>query len=104
MSFNTEPTGYIKTAVSDLQGAWENLKQAVADDFSFTDCDKLIFHIHEAMSWESVRNFQRMKTTLLLIENIASQTDAPEEVLFWLTEVRDSFNVVMQEIDKGNIQ
>jgi hypothetical protein len=28
MSFYTEPTGYQKTIVSDLQGAWENLREA----------------------------------------------------------------------------
>jgi hypothetical protein len=30
MSFYTEPTGYEKTIMSDLQGAWENLRAAVA--------------------------------------------------------------------------
>ena len=59
MSFTTESTGYIKTAISDLQGSRENLKDAVAEHFGFPDSDKLMFHIHEAMSWESVRDLNR---------------------------------------------
>ena len=51
MAFITEPTGYEKTAISDLQGSWENLRDAVVDNFGFPDSDKLIFHINEAMSW-----------------------------------------------------
>ena len=31
MSFETEPTGYAKTALSDLQGAWGNLRDAVVE-------------------------------------------------------------------------
>ena len=39
MSFYTEPTGYEKTIVSDLKGAWENLREAVAEHPGF------VFHI-----------------------------------------------------------
>lgn len=52
MVFITEPTGYEKTAISDLQGSWGNLRDAVVDNFGFPGSDKLIFHINEAMSWE----------------------------------------------------
>lgn len=31
MSFKIEPTGYAKTALSDLQGAWGNLRDAVVE-------------------------------------------------------------------------
>jgi hypothetical protein len=50
MAFITEPTEYIKTALSELQGAWGNLRNAVVDNFGFPDSDKLLFHIDEAMS------------------------------------------------------
>ena len=52
MAFITEPTGYIKTALSELQCSWGNLRNAVVDNFGFSDSDKLLFHIDEAMSWE----------------------------------------------------
>jgi len=77
MGFQTEPTSYEKTALSDLQGAWIGLREAVVYDFGFPDSDKLLFHIDEAMSWESVRNLERMKSALLLVQNIVSQSDAP---------------------------
>jgi len=42
------------------------------------NADKLLFHIDEAMSWESVRNLARMKTTFILIRNIALQALADQ--------------------------
>ncbi len=53
MDSTTEQTGYIKTSLSDLQGAWENLREAVVNNFGFPNSDKLLFHIDEAMSWET---------------------------------------------------
>jgi hypothetical protein len=32
MTFITEPTGYEKTAISDLQGSWHNLRDAVVEN------------------------------------------------------------------------
>lgn len=70
--------------MSDLQGAWENLRSTVIDNFRFPNSDKLLFHINGAMSWESVRNLKKMEFTLLLIQNISAQTKPPEEVTEWL--------------------
>ena len=50
MGFETEPAGYEKTAFSDLQGSWINLREAVVEYFGFPDSDKLLFHIDEAMN------------------------------------------------------
>ncbi len=58
MTFITEPIGYEKTAISELQGSWGNLRDAVIKNFGFPESDKLLFHINEAMSWESVRNLK----------------------------------------------
>ena len=101
MSFPTEPTSYEKTALSDLQGAWISLRDAVVDNFGFPDSDKLLFHIDEAMSWESVRNLERMKSTLLLGQNIASQSDAPEEIKECLVDVRESLEEVFLAMKEG---
>ena len=40
MAFITEPTGYEKTAISDLQGLWENLRATVIDNFGFPDSER----------------------------------------------------------------
>ncbi len=104
MGFIKEPSGYIKTAISDLQGAWENLKDSIVENFGFPDSDKLMFHIHEAMSWESVRNLEKMKDTLVLIQNIANQTKAPEDVMFWITDVHDAYNEALKAIEKGQAE
>ena len=74
MTFITESTGYHKTVLSDLQGAWTNLRESVMEDFGFPNSDKLLFHIDEAMSWECVRNLKLMKETFLLIQNISVQS------------------------------
>jgi hypothetical protein len=62
MSFETEPSGYEKTVLSELQGAWQNLRNEVAEQAGFLGCERALFHIDEAMSWESVRNLQTMHT------------------------------------------
>jgi hypothetical protein len=95
MGFPPEPTSYAKTALSDLQGAWISLRKTVVDDFGFPDSDKLLFHIDEAMSWESVRNLERMKSTLLPVQNIISQSDTPEEIMECLGDVRESLEEVV---------
>ena len=101
MGFPTEPTSYEKTALSDLQGAWISLRDAVVDDFDFPDSDKLLFHIDEAMSWESVRNLEKMKSTLLLVQNIISQSDAPEVIKECLGDVRESLEEVFLAVKEG---
>ena len=101
MIFETEPTGYEKTALSELQGSWGNLRSTVVENFGFPNSDKLLFHIDEAMSWESVRNLKKMKGTLLLVQNIAVQTESPEEVLEWVSDVRESLEATFEAIAEG---
>ena len=101
MSFYTEPTGYQKTIVSDLQGAWGNLREAVVENAGFEDWDRILFHIDEAMSWESVRNLERMKSTLLLVQNVISQSDTPEEIKECLADVRESLEEVFLAMKEG---
>ena len=102
MSFDTEPTGYEKTALSDLQGSWGLLRNAVVENFGFPDSEKLLFHIDEAMSWESVRNLKQMKSTLLLVQNIITQTESPEEVIEWVNDVKQSLDATFEAIAEGN--
>ena len=102
MSFETEPAGYIKTALSDLKGAWENLRSVVVENYGFKNSDRLLFHIDEGMSWESVRDLTKMKSTLLLIQNIAAQSSAPEEVIEWVNEVRESLDVTIRAIAESD--
>jgi len=88
MSFYQESTGYEKTVLSDLQGAWGNLRVAVVEEHVTKDCSRLLFHIDEAMSWESVRNLKHMKNVFVLIQSIAQQINASDEVMLWIEEVR----------------
>ena len=67
MSFTVEPTGYEKTILSDLQGSWSVLRDSVVDAAGFEGWDRALFHIDEAMSWESVRNLKRMPPLVLII-------------------------------------
>ena len=101
MSFYTEPTGYEKTIVSDLQGAWENLREAVAENPGFENWDRLLFHIDDAMSWESVRDLDRMKAALTVIRNIAAQTDIPDEPAYWIQQVSSILDKVLEKIRGG---
>jgi hypothetical protein len=98
MVFDTEPVQYEKTALSDLQGAWGNLRRAVVESIPFPEWERLLFHIDEGMSWESVRNLESMRRTLLLIENIVYQSDCPSEVEEWVEMVREDLEEVLAEI------
>lgn len=97
MPFVQEPTGYEKTILSDLQGAWNSLRASVVDAAGFEGWDRAIFHIDEAMSWESVRNLRRMPPLLLIIRNICTQGKAPEEVLENIREVDEILKECLSE-------
>jgi hypothetical protein len=66
MAFEKVPGGYEKTVLSDLQGAWQNLRDAVVEHAGFTGWERALLHIDEGMSWESVRNpplYEQMSAT-----------------------------------------
>ena len=102
MSFYQEPAGYQKTILSDLQGAWENLRSAVVKNFKTVDCSKLLFHIDEAMSWESVRNLSHMRETFLLVQSLAQQLNLADEVMMSVEDVREILYETLDEIKQGD--
>lgn len=63
MVFNDEPMQYKKSILSDLEGAWSNLRDAVAERHPFPESQRLLFHIDEGMSWENVRDLEQMCTS-----------------------------------------
>ncbi|SHK16002.1 hypothetical protein SAMN02745216_02981 [Desulfatibacillum alkenivorans DSM 16219] len=87
MPFDQESTGYEKTILSDLQGAWILLRQSVVDTNGFEGWDRALFHIDEAMSWEVVRDLRRMQPLLLVIRNICAQGPAPQDVVDCIQEI-----------------
>jgi hypothetical protein len=72
MSFIKEPTGYAKTILSDLQGAWSLLRSSVVDVAGFEGWKRVIFHIDEAMSRDNVRSLRNMPPLLLIIKKNSS--------------------------------
>ena len=66
MTFFKESKGYEKTILSDLQGAWSVLRNLVSDTAGFEGWELMLFHIDEAMSWESVRDLPYMKNMRVL--------------------------------------
>lgn len=93
MPFTQEPTGHEKTILSDLQGAWQVLREVVVESAGFEGWDRAIFHIDEAMSWEVVRNLRQMPSLLLVVRNICVQGKATKEILESIQYVDD----VLQE-------
>ena len=89
MTFYEEPTHYEKTVISDLQGAWENLRRTVVENHPFPESERLLFHVDEGMSGESVRDLSQMRKTLLLIQNLCNADSTPREVTEWVEEVLD---------------
>ena len=97
MPFTEEPTGYEKTILSDLQGAWLALRDSVADTGGFKGWDRALLHIDEAMSWETVRNLRLMPPLILIIRNLCTQGKAPQEVLDNIQEVDAILSEVLAE-------
>lgn len=102
MGFESEPNNYSKTVLSDLQGAWQCLRGEVVDNFGFAGSEKLLFHIDEAMSWESVRDLGRMKSALLLVSNIIAQSNTPDDIEGSLVSVREYFEEAILALKEGN--
>ena len=81
MPFLKAPDGYVKTIISDLQGAQSVLRDLVADNAGFPGWNRMLPHIDEAMSWESVRNLPHMRGILLIIRNLAVQYQVPDAIM-----------------------
>lgn len=103
MTFDTEPTGYEKTILSDLQGAWQCLRQEVAGNPGFDGWERALFHIDEAMSWESVRNLRHMQRSLLLVRNILQQAAVTEDVTQCLEAVSELMDETLEALARGEI-
>jgi hypothetical protein len=103
MSFYQEPTHYEKTILSDLQGAWEVLREAVIKEQASKDCSQLLFHIQEAMSWESMRNLKHMKNTFVLVQSVAQQINVSDEIIELMEGIRDVLYEVLNEIQHGKL-
>ncbi len=103
MPFETEPTGYEKSILSDLQGAWLNLRNEVAEQAGFRDWERALFHIDEAMSWESVRNLQIMHQRLILVRNQLRHDEVPGTVNEYLEEVNELMDETLQALKEGDI-
>ena len=67
----------------------------------FTGWERVLLHIDEGMSWESVRNFRYMSQRLLLVRNLLMQGAAPDEVAFWLEDVSRVMDEVVWALGKG---
>ena len=87
--FFREPTGYEKTILSDLQGGWLALRSLVVESADFEGRERMLFHIDEAMSWETVRNLDRMKPLLILIRNIAIKSNLSEDIQNEINDIDD---------------
>lgn len=103
MAFYQEPGFYEKTILSDLQGAWEFLREALVDEHKTKDCSKLLFHVDEAMSWESVRNLEHMKNTFILIQSSAQQIGVTHQTAQLIEDVRELLYETLSEIKKGKV-
>lgn len=100
MKFPTEPDAYQKTILSDLQGAWEVFREAVVYTGGFENWDRVLFHTDEAMSWETIRNLDRMPALVLIIRNLCVQSGISGEVLQNLEEVTSILEETLREFPK----
>ena len=104
MSFETEPAGYEKTVLSELQGAWQVLRDEVVEQAGFPGWKRALFHIDEAMSWESVRNLKTMSKCLVLVRNLLGQDGVPGIVGEHLEVVNELMSETLQALKEGEFK
>lgn len=104
MPFMTEPTFYCKTALSDLQGAWQVLREAVVEHPPFTEQSRLLFHVDEGLSWENVRELRKMGKILLVIRNIVAQATVGPVLREQTDLVRGALNEVFEALAEGEVR
>ncbi|ACL05115.1 hypothetical protein Dalk_3427 [Desulfatibacillum aliphaticivorans] len=97
MAFDEEMTCCEKTILSELQGAWGLLRDAVAESQDFPEGRRALFQIDEAMSWEIVRDLRRMPAFLLVVRNICTMGEAPQEVMDYIRYVDEILTEVLEE-------
>ena len=100
MIFQTTPTGYEKTILSDLQGVWSIFREAVADTGGFKGALDVLFYTDEAMSWEVVRNLKLMPPLVLIIRNLCTQGKAPEEIFQFLNAINELLEETLEIFPK----
>ena len=103
MAIYTEPTEYEKTILSDLQGAWSILRQSVAESGGFEGWERMLFHIEEATSWETVRHLERMKPLLLIVRHIALMGDSPAGILQEIEDVSEILDETLTTHPQKNL-
>jgi hypothetical protein len=64
----------------------------------------MLFQIDEVMSWESVRNQQRMKSKLFMSQNISMQMDTRIEVSGLLEDAGQCLEEAIAEIIEGGAE
>lgn len=69
----------------------------------FSDWERVLFHIDEGMSWESVRNLCYMRKCLLLVHNILIQGEVPNDVTSCLDEVNGLMDEALLALKEGEI-
>ncbi len=63
----------------------------------FENWDRVLLHTDEAMSWETVRNLNRMPALVLIIRNLCLQSGLSGEVMENLEEVTNILEETLQE-------
>ena len=63
----------------------------------------MLFHIDEAMSWESVRDLRQMQRSLLLVRNVLQQADVPNGVTEYLEAVNALMDKMLEALARGEI-
>ncbi len=98
MAISKESTGFEKTIFSDLQETWEKLRDSVFRYSNFDGCNLAVLRINEAMSWEVVRDMERMGPLLADIGDVCVRGNADDDILDNIGKVDAALRKVLPEI------
>ena len=73
------------------------MRESVVESGGFEHWDRVLFHVDEGMSRETVRSLNRMPPLVLIIRNLCVQGGAPGEILRNLDDVEE---VLKEAVEK----
>lgn len=95
---NTLPFRHI---YSELESAWLCLEEAIFDLPDSKNKFQLLHLIDQGMSWESVRNVEKMREAITHLYNIIRLDISDPEVHYWINAVRRFFYDIIARLKKG---
>lgn len=99
-----EPMPYLEAIFSDLKITFSCLRDVVFKLPQSNIRSRLLFQLNEAISFESIHDFSRMKNAFLLIKTIVWQEKLSGELLDWIDDLEVCFSDISEMLSSEKLR